>query len=250
MTPTEIKVKGHVYYGRKTLYRMFRGVGKSPEIIHGEALLSLNNFIKTISLAPHPNPNILPQHLQSGTSGSILLPLFPIRRDILAPSTIPGQHLMTLSSRNPNWNEYQALLFKLQPLIDAAAACLKDFDPVDYAAAVARTEQIRDDGVNCPIAFACFASMRLTLNYAQVPYPVMNHEDLRVEWSASIFLGNFKGGEVSVPYMERKNLKEALKGQYGDVLLMKNAMFIGSGIFIQGQRYQLDFFVPKPAPDI
>lgn len=154
---------------------------------------------------------------------------------------------MIISSRSSEWKEYRALLFKLEPLVDAAAACLKNFAPVDYAAAVARCEQIRDDGVDCPITFSCFASMRLTLNEAHDPYPVMNYENERVEWSASIFLGNFKGGYISVPYLERKKLEEVLKGQYGDILLIKGAMFMGCDIFV-GQRYQSDFFVPRPTP--
>lgn len=119
----EVSVPGRVYYGHKTLHRIYAST-KECKSKHEEVLKSLDKLIQTVPLTPHPNSNLQLNNL----TGTILVPLIQLRRDVAYPPTIPGQNLTIISPRSQNWNEYQDLLYKLRPSIHAIASCLRMFD--------------------------------------------------------------------------------------------------------------------------
>jgi hypothetical protein len=225
--PSSVFVAGEVYYGRKTL-GLF--LDSETEMIHQEALLSLDNFVGSL-LALHPNwtPTPIYQDPVNGASVSILLSLLPTG----------DKNVINISRTSPNWNEYQDLLNKLRPLIDAASGCLLNFAPHDHATAMSHTSQVLNADDGWPIRESCFDSMRLTLNDA---VPLTNQE---VKWTASIFLGAFTGGEIELPVLTKIGPNKVLKGQYGDIVLRKRGTWMGKAKFV-GKRYQLDFLVTIP----
>ncbi len=169
------------------------------------------------------HPNAYEKH------GTIILPL--------------AKQTEKMNYKSSNWNAFNEFLEALKPLLAGITTLLMALHRKEYDQASAILQKGRGEGYNPtrdinPLVFPnCFETVRLSANLALDVAPLTTSHKSQIAMIVPI--GEYTGGDIVGP--ESKLITD-LKA--GELHVWRGGTSIGN-LGFQGERYQLEFFLPN-----
>lgn len=186
---------------------------------------AIKNLLQSVPLQPHPVQDSQPHTDPTEKHGTIVLPLW--------------EQNATLNSSSPHWQAINTFLDTLAIVGASAEILLRAASPEKFRqamilATIRRLQTPQARQIRARTQNGCFESVRINVNLALgLHFPSTFHPS---ETVGAMILGNYTGGECCTFGM-------ALGIQPGGFQMFNAGIPISIAQF-QGERYQVEFFLP------